>query len=228
MDVKALLEDMLADGKTLLEQGKEYADQGTDYVADQLGVEADDPNRDMTKKATAGAAVVGALALGLGTETGRSLLKLGGLAALGALAYRAYQRRSDVAEAEADHPPLISDASGPDGERRAKALLAAIIAAARADGHVDANERALIERRVAELGEDARALFMDELMAPLDAGRIAALAQSAQEAREIYAISTTVCAEPGPRERGYLEDLAAALGLDRGMADDIDAAAHSI
>ena len=69
---------------------------------------------------------------------------------------------------------------GDDADRLATSLLQAMIAAAKADGHVTADERARIDGQLANLGleDEAAALIAAELDAPLDVDRIAALAGS--------------------------------------------------
>lgn len=221
MDAKKFLQDMLSEGKSLWDQGLDAADKGTTYAAEQLGAAEGDPNHELYKKVTGGAALAGALALGLGTKSGGALMRLGGLAALGTMAYRAYQRGQDGREDAVAVGP-IEAAAGPDADRRARALLRAMIAGARADGHIDDSERTMIEQRLAALGEDAQAFFMAELMKPLDAAEIAKEAESPQQARELYAMAALVCRTDHLGERRFLRELAEALGLPAGVAREIE------
>ena len=106
----------------------------------------------------------GLAAILLGTKTGREFggeaLKLGGMAAVGALAYKAYrdwQAGKDVPAAPPAQPsvPMLPAPSGtpfnPSSEsgqqKLARHLLRAMIAAAKSDGHVDAQEQARIFAR---------------------------------------------------------------------------------
>src|SRR5690606_31563897 len=94
----------------------------------------------------------------LGTGTGRQLtgtaVRLGGLAAIGGLAYKAYQNYKNggqpasagtAGEPELLPPPAGTDfhpATAPQGEGEfALTLVRAMIAAAKADGHIDDEER---------------------------------------------------------------------------------------
>jgi len=103
-----------------------------------------------------------------------------------------------------------------------------VVAAAKADGHVTEAERAAIAERMraAELDPAARAVIEAELAAPLDLDAIAALAQSEEDAVEIYTTSALLVDPALPADRAYLEGLAARLGLDAGLVRHLDAQAR--
>ena len=109
-------------------------------------------------------------------------------------------------------------------------LLQAMVAAAKADGHVTTEERARIEAQLGSLGlgAQAHAMIAAELDAPLDAGRIAALARSQEEATEIYAASLLTVDPDGAAERGYLAMLAARLNLPADLVAHLHARAASL
>ncbi|MCI4662912.1 MAG: tellurite resistance TerB family protein [Neomegalonema sp.] len=224
IDAKKLLQDMLAEGKELLDKGKGYVDQGTDYAADKLGAPEGSQNRNLYKNLAGGAAAAGALAVLLGTRSGGNLLKLGALVGIGSLAYKAYQKQSGGAE---DDATLIEAASDEEADRRARTLLRAMIFAARADGRISQEERAMIEEKIAILGDDAKSFFLEEMMRDMDLAALAAEAQNPQEAREIYAMSALVCGPDDPAERAHLNGLAAALQLDAALATEIEAEARA-
>lgn len=223
VDTKKFLEDMLSEGKTLWETAGGYVSQGADYAVDKAGVAEDDPNRERYRTMVSGAAGAGALALALGTKTGGRLATLGALAALGTVAYRAYQRNADVAGEDGGEP--IDAIDGPEAERRAQTLLRAMIAAARADGEIDARERAMLDEKLQSLGADAQAFFLDELMKPVDPARVATEVATPQEAREVYAASAVVCGNADPEDRAYLDRLAVLLGLPPEVAREIEGGA---
>ena len=123
----------------------------------------------------------------LGTGTGRevagSALKLGGLAAVAGLAYKAYQNyQSGKAPAEATQAstgelaPPPDDSSfrpetAPQGEHEfALVLVRAMIAAARADGMVDETEKARIIEKLSLSGinSDTQEFLANELNSPVD------------------------------------------------------------
>ncbi|MGF1659170.1 MAG: tellurite resistance TerB family protein [Rubrimonas sp.] len=217
--MKSVLDQIMAGGKDLYAKGENLA-------AEKLGVGDDANSREtMRNTALAGGAAAAVLGLLLGTKTGRSATKtgvlLGGLGMLGKMAYDAYAKRSAGAPAPDAAP--VGELAGPAADARSAAILSAMIAAAKADGHIDDAEKKLIQQHLAELGPDAQTVLMDELSKPLVAAEIAALADSDQARREIYAVSALVCGGDDPKERAYLGELAAALGLEAGIAAEIEA-----
>ncbi len=70
-------------------------------------------------------------------------------------------------------------------------LIRAMIAAARADGHIDEAERAHIMERVGESGldEEAEAFLRQELASPVDLDGIIAAARTEEEKVELYTAS---------------------------------------
>ena len=67
-----------------------------------------------------------------------------------------------------------------------------------------------------------------ELEAPLDVGRIAALARNEQEAVSLYTASLLVVDPDGASEKGYLAMLAARMGLDPGLVAHLHAGAQNL
>lgn len=205
----------------LLQSGQEWVSQGRDLAEAKLKVPEAGPEREaMLSGLGKGAAVGGVLALLLGTGAGRKLtgtaLKLGSLAAVGGLAYQAYQewqRQRGVASGEAGVP--VDQLSGPAAEQRGRTLLRAMIAAAGADGHLNDAERSRIEQQLQTMALEGATLelFRAELHQPLGVADIAAAADSPAAAREIYLTSLSVIDGDNEQERAYLRDLAAALEL---------------
>jgi len=175
------------------------------------------------KGAGGGALAGGLAAILLGTKTGRNIggeaLKLGGMAAVGALAYKAYNdwqagKQAPAADAAAPRSvPMLPAPSGtpfnPSSEsgqqNLARHLLRAMIAAAKADGHVDAQEQARIfaEMDKLPLGADDKAFVMDELRAKLDIDAVAGAAATPEEAAEIYTASPRDFPERLPKHPEY-------------------------
>ena len=188
-------------------------------------------------------AIAGGLLGILMTGGGRKLLgtgmKVGGAALIGGLAYKAYEdwKAGKPVTAEpgpvALPPPdgtvfLPSDPASADD--LAARLLQAMVAAAKADGHVTVQERGRIETQLSSLGlgSQAHAMITAELDAPLDAGRIAALARSQEEAAEIYAASLLTVDPEGAAEKGYLAMLAARLNLPADLVAHLHARAANL
>ena len=224
-DAKRLLDQFVGTAETYA--GKENVDKVRSTIAKNPG---------LTK-----AAGIGLAAALLGTKSGRKLgknaLKLGGLALVGGLAYKAYSDWQTEKQSGTPHagggnalpaPPQGSafEHRGGDAEDRAKAFLSAMIAAAKADGHIDAEERARIFEKLEELEDDseARDFVMDQVMAPLDAGAIAALAHSQEQAVELYAASVMAITMDHPSERVYLDTLADKLAIEEPLARMVEKA----
>jgi uncharacterized membrane protein YebE (DUF533 family) len=187
---------------------------------------------------TKGAVAGGLLALLMGGKGTRQLagsaLKVGGAAVLGGLAWQAWQGWQAGKTPAEGAGPLTPPAPGetpflpadPEAADDLSArLLQAMVAAAKADGHVTEEERDKIAAHLGEMGlaAEAQAMIAAELDAPLDAGRIAALARGPEEAAEIYAASLLVVDPEAPAEKGYLAMLAARLDLDAGLVAHLHA-----
>jgi uncharacterized membrane protein YebE (DUF533 family) len=186
-------------------------------------------------------AIAGGLLGILLTQGGRRMLgtglKIGGMAAIGGLAYKAYEdwkagrsAEGGTAALEAPEGTEFNPANADAADSLATHILQAMIAAAKADGHVTAEERAAIDGQLGNLGlgDDATALITAELDAPLDVGRIAALASGEAEAAQIYAASLLVVDPDGAAEKDYLANLASAMKLDQGLVDRLHAQAAQL
>jgi uncharacterized membrane protein YebE (DUF533 family) len=185
-------------------------------------------------------AIAGGLLGILLTQGGRRVLgtgiKIGGMAAIGGLAYKAYQdwkngpSGGDAAALPGPEGTAFQPIDPAEADDLATRILQAMIAAAKADGHVSADERAAIDGQLAGLGlgDDATALIQAELDAPLDVGRIAGLARNEAEATQIYAASLLVVDETSAAEAGYLAMLAARMNLDQGLVDRLHAEAAAL
>lgn len=194
---------------------------------------------EMSKYGT-GAAVGGALAMLLGPKRGasRKLLQVGSVAALGALAWRAYQdhqaRQAAAGRAPAAAPapaalaaPSFDRLPAPQAEQHSQAMLKAMIAAAKSDGHLDERERGLLEGELHRLEADPamRAWVDAELRRPVEPAEVAAAAASPEIAAEIYLATLLVVDDKSTMERAYLEELARHLELDPALKADLEARA---
>ena len=228
MDTKGFIEQILNAGSELAKQGQTIAQNKLDIPAE--GTEREATLSGMGK----GAAIAGVLALLLGTKAGRGVtgagLKLGTLGALAGLAYKTYQnwqsQQSGQTISQAGAP--IENLTGPQAEQRSLALLKAMIAAAKADGHIDAAEGAKIEDLMTKLDlESATAkLIKEELSKPLDPKDIAASADTPEAAAEIYLTSLLVIGEVNEKERAYLDQLAEYLKIPKALAQQMEAQAN--
>lgn len=191
---------------------------------------------EMSKYGT-GAAVGGALAMLLGPRRGasRKLLQVGSVAALGALAWRAYQdhqaRQAAAGQAPMATPtavaPTFDRLPAPQAEQHSQAMLKAMIAAAKSDGHLDDRERGLLEGELHRLEADpAMRSWVDaELRRPVEPADVAAAAASPEIAAEIYLATLLVVDDKSTMERAYLEELARHLKLAPALKADLEARA---
>lgn len=174
-------------------------------------------NADFGKGALAG----GALAMLLGhrkaRKMGGKLALYGGVAAVGVLAYKAYgDWKKQQGGPQASVPPRTVDAlPPPEAEAHSQAILRALVAAAKADGHIDAREREVIEGEFSRVGADTelRGWLTAELEKPLDPAEVARAATSPEVASEMYLASLLAVDEQNFMERAYLDELARQLNL---------------
>ncbi|MDY8107608.1 tellurite resistance TerB family protein [Fulvimarina sp. 2208YS6-2-32] len=195
-------------------------------------------------------AVVGGLASQLFSKKGKSFgkgiggsaLKLGGAALVAGLAYKAYQSYQAKSGATAlpgaqpvpslpaahrddELPAPAGTAFMPSGEEdaRARLMLSAMIAAAKADGYIDADEERAIYGRIddMEMEADEKGLVMDELRRPKTIDDLAAEARTPEIAMEIYTASVLAIDADHPAERAYLDLLASRLDLPPDLAREI-------
>jgi len=117
-----------------------------------------------------------------------------------------------------------------DQHRLCTTLIRAMIAAAKADGHISTEERTRIAGQIEAAGMDAehRAFIEQELARPLDIDAVAASAATPEQAVEVYAASLLAIDPNGIAERGYLAMLAARLKLDPDLVAYLHANADAI
>lgn len=206
-----------------------------------LGAKAKDTwnNQSTLGKGAIAGGLLGVLLTGGGRRLLGAGVQIGGAALIGGLAYKAYEDWKSGKAVGADAGPIALPQ--PEGTAflpvdpvqandLAARLLQAMVAAAKADGHVTPQERARIDGQLATLGlgPQAEAMIAAELDAPLDAGRIASLARSEEEATEIYAASLLTVDPDGAAEKGYLAMLAARLNLHPGLVAHLHAKATQL
>jgi uncharacterized membrane protein YebE (DUF533 family) len=188
----------------------------------------------------AGAAVGGLAGLLLGSKKARKIAgpvaQLGGLAAVGTLAFQAYQAWQ--AKQNGQTPPSATpEAEGTkflprnDTARNDLSLmvLSAMIAASKANGHIDAAEQDKIFARINEndLSADAKAYLMDQFRKPLTIPELAAYAKTPELAADLYTASVMAIQPDTATEVSYLNNLAGALNLDPGLRTNIETVVKS-
>lgn len=168
---------------------------------------------------------------GLGRLAGNAV-KLGAVAAVGGLAYNAWQNYQNNQQGGASNAPaqdaFIPAASDKQGqEELGKTLVRAMIAAAKADGRIDAEEKEAIfgKLETMNLSSEEKAWVFDELSSPLDINAVVARADTPAHASEIYAASLVAITAETAAERTYLDALASKLKLDPALVQEIHKAA---
>ena len=231
------------DAKKLLDQFLGSQMPGTSgSVRDKAGQAADLAKKNPLATGAIAAAI-------LGTKTGRKLAgnvaTVGGIAAIAGLGYLAYKNyKSGQAPQTADQPvakePELLPSPPADSPFHpqssvmsnsfALTLVQAMIAAAKADGHIDDAERARIMEKVqiSGLDEEAEAFLQKELADPVDLNVLVAAAQTEEQKVELYTASRLAIDPDSRAERGYLDMLAGRLGLPDALVDHIDATVSSV
>jgi uncharacterized membrane protein YebE (DUF533 family) len=187
------------------------------------------------------AATAGGLgAVVLGTKTGRSAAlgaaKLGALALIGGLAYKAYQNYAQGKPmiGSGFTPEQAPNGSGfePQAVTNDTAILyiRAMIAAAAADGRVDAGEQQKLMGAMQQVGgadQAAREFLQRELNNPATSDELAAACQSQEQAVQVFTAARMVIDLDTQEENDFLVELAGKLGIDGKLAQHIDAAASA-
>ena len=186
-----------------------------------------------------GAALGGLGALILGTRTGRSIAvsaaKLGALALIGGLAYKAYQNYSDGKPliTGREEPQAAPSGTGFDEQsvsnNTAQTYIRAMIAAAASDGRLDATEQQRIVGSLSDQGLDAAAeeFLANELNNPASIDELVASISSQQEAIQLYTAARIAIEPDAASEREFLFELASRLGIDDDLRAHLDAGARA-
>lgn len=235
MDVNALLNSVMGNAGVGIDKAVNSAKSGS-LPGGMLG----------------GVAAGGLTALLLSNKKARKMgskaLKYGGMAAIGGMAYKAWsdhqKNQSASRSATTDNPsaptPALEAPKGSifdlaavqrteAGEDMRLVLIRAMISAAKADGHIDADEQARIERQIAEQGIGAaeQQFLVAQLNAPSDPIAIAKLAEGEEQAAEIYLVSLLALDIDTPEERRYLDRLGDALLLPDELRQHLEQQAHA-
>lgn len=178
-----------------------------------------------------------------GRKLGKKALKWGGIAAVGALAYTAYQRYSgnqttpsgdnstglgDTGQELTPAPPgtLFMPEANDQAANDALGLILvrAMIAASRSDGRLDAQESQAVFQKIEslELDHETKSLLVREMGQPVDIDAIVNSATSVEVAAEIYAASLLAIEVDNDAERAYLSMLAMRLQLPQELVSQIE------
>jgi uncharacterized membrane protein YebE (DUF533 family) len=161
------------------------------------------------------------------TKYGGSALLVGGGAVAGSVLWNKYKQRMSKAQpsqqqAQQVQPALANQASPLD--ERAERLVLALVFAAKSDGHIDDQERQVIEQQLQEAGieQEGRALVQRAIEQPLDPQRLARGVRNEEEALELYFLSCAAIDIDHFMERSYLNALGDALQIPQDVRDGIE------
>ncbi|MGG5886314.1 DUF533 domain-containing protein [Falsiroseomonas sp. HC035] len=122
--------------------------------------------------------------------------------------------------------PYVAPAEAPPAaeEQETLLLVRTMVAAAKADGAVDATERASIAGQLdaADLTPEERDFVLADFDTPLTPEALAAQAGDPMLRARLYAAAVAAMAEITPPERAWLDRFAKTLGLDRKAAAAIE------
>jgi len=172
-----------------------------------------------------GGALIGGLAAMLLKKGGtKSLLKAGSAAALGMMAYKAYQnwQGGQPNSTVTALPEAAFAAQGQLAGERSRVILRTMIAAAAADGLIDETEKQLIAQ---EGGADAEVQqwLANEYARPASINELAEAVGGDQAlAAEAYLAARAVCGDLVRGEIAFLSRLSQALGLDDGLVEQLE------
>lgn len=177
-----------------------------------------------------GALSGGAVGMLLGNKrlrkSGGKIVMYGGMAALGVLAYKAYGNwQKQQGQVNAPAPQTMDRLPPAEAEQHSAAVLSAMIAAAKADGHIGEDERQALEGELGKLSDSSadREWLQAELSRPLDPASVAQHAKTPEMAAEMYLASLLVVDEESFMERAYLDELARQLKLEPSLKSQLEA-----
>lgn len=218
-----------------------------DNLKDSLGNFANNNSKNNSNLSSLlGAGAVGGL-LGalLGGSKGirnaaKNVAVVGAGAAAAALAYKMLQKwkqSQNSQEANSQNPFTPSNQQNSSSQQalqtaedsQALLVLQAMIFSARADGHIDDEERALIDKCSSQLGAVNLQNEIQKLMnCPLDPKEIALKVKSKEQAIDIYTLSSTIILCDNFMEESYLNGLAQALNISSEEKKALDNKAQGI
>jgi len=225
MNTRSLMDKLLQSGQQFLDKQSNASSKGSGE--NKIG--------QFLTGAGGGALAGTAVGLLLGNKKARkmggSVLKYGGVAALGAVAFKAYQswQQNNQQTVPQTPPQTIDRLPAPEAERHSQVILQAMIGAAKADGHIDDQERLLIDQQIAEYTDDPelQSWIDSELKKPVNPVEIAKLASTQEMAAEIYLASLIMIDEDSFMEKAYLDELARQLNLDQALKAEIHQAKNN-
>ena len=185
-----------------------------------------------------GVAAGGIVSLLMSSKKARKFTKkaatVGGAALLGGVAYNVYKNwqnkqtyQTQANQYQSDTQQVQDLEPSAQSESYQLTLMKAMIAAAKADGHIDQDEQKRIFEAVEQMGlsSEDKGLMFDLLNTPISINEIANSVSSLEQKSEIYLASCLVCGADHQDERRYLDKLALALDLPHDLTINLEAQA---
>ena len=169
----------------------------------------------------------GALAGGGGLLAALMSGGFGGVEELGNAALKAYNnwRAKNSKAASSPQSTALDFGTLPAAiqEEHSRAILSAMVAAAKADSVFDEHERRLILEETRKAGDTAiTAWVQQEINKPLDVDAVAHLATTPEMVTEIYLASLLVIDEQNVVEKNYLDLLATKMNLNPQLREELE------
>ncbi|MEF2074140.1 tellurite resistance TerB family protein [Consotaella aegiceratis] len=229
IDAQKLLDQFLGTGSAVQDGAAPSRTAEGGSLQDQIGGLLQGDRGSMLKGALAGGLATYLLSGKRGRKLGGKAIKYGGMALVAGVAYKAwqnYQAKQTTGSASAAASPALQGeipmvegtSFHPLGEaagERASLMLSAMIAAAKADGYIDADEQDGLFGKIADLdlGAEEKGLLMDQMRRPLSIDELVERVPDEATAAEVYTVSLLAIDPDHPAEKAYLDMLAARLNL---------------
>lgn len=228
MNTKSFLDQLLRSGSDLLQNQTNSNIPNTHHTNKEVSSGSTN-NLSALLSGQGGAALAGgALGLLLGSKSGRKMggkvLTYGGLAVIGTLAYQAFQNyKKQSSHATRSQMKPLELLPVREAEEHCKVILIALIAASKADGHIDAREKTFIDAEVSKMTNDPvlQDWFEQEIKKPLDPAEVAKHSENPAMASEMYLASLLAADQQNFMEKAYLDELARQLNLPSALQAEL-------
>ncbi|MDO4644093.1 MAG: tellurite resistance TerB family protein [Cardiobacteriaceae bacterium] len=219
MDLSSILNQVLSGGQQIARQYNN--NRGLGGILNNI-------NNDTLKGFGGGMAATGLLSLLMGKKGfGQDALKLGSVAAIGALAYNAWKNHQTTqgtqnAAQQAEFIPA-ENRTPTQSANASELIIKSMIAAAAADGRIDASESNTILTQVGSENPELKNWLEQQINNPATPRSLAAsVGNDPALAAEIYLASRIVCGDLDRKEIVYLHELAEALHLDDALVEKLE------
>ncbi|MDO5090417.1 MAG: tellurite resistance TerB family protein [Cardiobacteriaceae bacterium] len=186
-------------------------------------------NKDTLLKVGGGMAAGSLLSMLLGGKGTGKMMKAGSLAAVGALAYRAYQNwqstqpKENAANSQhlLDAPP--HERGGQAGEDASRIILRTMIAAAAADGNIDAGEQQILLGEIGQNDPEVQQWLAAQIQQPATPEELARdIGTDTALASEAYLAARIICGDLERKEIAFLSRFSDALHLDDTLVERLE------